>query len=390
MKKAIDLFAGAGGLSTGLELAGFEIIFANELSEVFSASLKYNHPKTKVETGNIQDLCPREIRKSLNLMRGELDLLAGGPPCQGFSVNAPNRSKEDKRNHLFLDYLRFVEEFNPKVVLIENVPGIVSFEKGDTVNSILGSLEKLGYRSEVKILYAPHFGVPQMRWRTIFIANRIGAPASELFPKAKFNVKGRANFSTSLDGRSLLLSEEHFKNAQEGFISVKDAISDLPKIGNKGGSEECFYELSEQSDFQKALRCLSGKLYNHICAGLGKANLERLPHIPQGGSWRDIPFEKLPDGMKRAKRSDHTQRYGRLDWSSIGSTILTKCDPHWGRFIHPEQDRVISVREAARIQSFPDRVRFYGKLPEQYMQVGNAVPPLFAKAIGEQIMKSLN
>ena len=126
-----------------------------------------------------------------------------------------------------------------------------------------------------------------------------------------------------------------------------------------------------------------------MSAGLGKANLDRLPHIPPGGSWRDIPFDLLPTGMKRARRSDHTKRYGRLHPEGIGSTILTKCDPHWGTYIHHEQDRIISVREAARIQSFPDKFRFFGSLTEQYEQVGNAVPPLFAKAIGEAIFPYL-
>jgi len=114
-----------------------------------------------------------------------------------------------------------------------------------------------------------------------------------------------------------------------------------------------------------------------------------LPHIPPGGSWRDIPFELLPAGMQKARRSDHTKRYGRLHLDGIASTILTKCDPHWGTFIHPSQDRIISVREAARLQAFPDRVRFYGSLVDQYKQVGNAVPPLLAKAIGSQVRKCL-
>lgn len=124
---------------------------------------------------------------------------------------------------------------------------------------------------------------------------------------------------------------------------------------------------------------------NHSCNGLGPVNLERLKYIPQGGSWRDIPHDMLPTGLKRARRSDHTKRYGRLSPDALCSTILTKCDPHWGSFFHPTQDRVLSVREAARIQSFPDDYRFLGSLQEQYEQVGNAVPPLMAKAIGEEI-----
>ncbi|HHG3487652.1 TPA: DNA cytosine methyltransferase [Vibrio parahaemolyticus] len=390
MKTAIDLFAGAGGLSTGLEMAGFEVLFANEVSDTFSTSLKYNHPRTIVETADIRDLEPKTVRKLLSLEKGDLDLLAGGPPCQGFSINAPKRSTEDHRNHLFLDYLRFVDEFEPKIVLIENVPGMVSFEKGQTIQSILQSLENLGYKAEVRILYAAHYGVPQMRWRTIFLASKLDVDVQSLFPKPIYNTKGRPNFATSLKGESLLTPQHLFEESQAGHVTIEQAIGDLPPIPNKGGFEVLDYTSPPTSEYQKILRSPEGHTFNHICAGLGRANLERLPHIPQGGSWRDIPFDLLPKGMQRAKRSDHTQRYGRLSNCGIGSTILTKCDPHWGRYIHPEQDRVLSVREAARIQSFPDNCRFFGKLADQYMQVGNAVPPLFAKAIGETVYKVLD
>ncbi|MGE6295681.1 DNA cytosine methyltransferase [Aeromonas media] len=388
--KAIDLFAGAGGLSTGLEMAGFDILFANEISDVFSSSLQLNHPNTKIFTGDIRDLSAKDIRDSLNLSVGELDLIAGGPPCQGFSVNAPVRSKDDHRNHLFLDYLRFVKEFMPKAVLIENVPGMVSFENGNTIKSILSSLKDLGYDCTLRILYAPHFGVPQMRWRTIFIANRLGVEPIKFFPKPKFKCYGRPNFSTKLGSMSLLLDDDFYSDSIEGYISIGEAISDLPPIENKGGEDLMKYALEPISEYQRILRESSHTLYNHMCAGLGAANIARLPYIPQGGSWRDIPHDLLPEGMKKAKRSDHTQRYGRLELNSIGSTILTKCDPHWGRYIHPTQDRIISVREAARIQSFPDRCRFLGNLSEQYKQVGNAVPPLFAKELGMEIYKVLN
>jgi len=390
-RKALDLFAGAGGMSTGLEQAGFEILFANEVSETFSRSLQHNHPDTKVWTEDIQNLSAKDVRQSLALSRGELDLLAGGPPCQGFSVNAPKRCSSDERNHLFLDYLRFVEEFQPKVVVIENVPGMVSFEKGGTIKAILLALENLGYKVSVKILYAPHYGVPQMRWRTIFIANTLGLTPDVFYPTPNHLAVGRANFSTRLGKESLVVDNEEVKlTATLPFVTVADAISDLPVIDNKGGAEELDYLHAPMSEYQKLLRRDADVLWNHQCAGLGKANLDRLPFIPQGGSWRDIPFDLLPAGMKKARRSDHTQRYGRLALDGIGSTILTKCDPHWGRYIHPTQDRVLSVREAARIQSFPDTSRFFGKLADQYMQVGNAVPPLFAKSIGNRIMDILN
>jgi DNA (cytosine-5)-methyltransferase 1 len=137
------------------------------------------------------------------------------------------------------------------------------------------------------------------------------------------------------------------------------------------------------------MRRNSTKLYNHFAGVLSKQNLERLRHIPPGGSWRDIPHELLPKGMKLARRSDHTRRYGRIDPDGLSGTILTKCDPHWGSFFHWSQDRALTVREAARIQSFPDTYRFYGSRVSQYEQVGNAVPPLLAKALADHIKMTI-
>lgn len=385
-RTCLDLFAGAGGLSTGLEMAGYDVLWANEIMPVYSESLQYNHPSTTIETNDIREIDAKVVRKSLGLERQELDLLAGGPPCQGFSINAPIRSAEDERNHLFIEYLRFVEEFMPKVVLIENVPGIVSFSSGDTVQAILTSLEKIGYEADLKILYSAHYGVPQMRWRAIFIGTRFPIDPLVMFPDPTHRAKGRANFRTNYKGQALVYDDAFIaKHSRESHINVTEAISDLPEIPNGGGIEETKYNADPQSHYQHSLRRDSKDLWNHRCAGLGQVNLQRLPHIPPGGSWRDIPFDLLPEGMKRARRSDHTKRYGRLHPDGIASTILTKCDPHWGSYIHPDQDRIISVREAARFQSFPDKVRFFGNLTDQYKQVGNAVAPLFAKAIGERI-----
>jgi DNA (cytosine-5)-methyltransferase 1 len=390
-RTCIDLFAGAGGLSTGLELAGFEVLFANEIVPVYAESLKKNHPKAQVLVEDVRSIAPVEIRKKIRLEVGELDLVAGGPPCQGFSINAPTRSTSDHRNHLFLNYLNFVDEFKPKVVLIENVPGMVSFSNGETIRAILGSLANLGYKASVRVLYAPHYGIPQMRWRTIFLATRLGFDPSLLYPIPSHNTKGRPNFTTKLNGNSLVYSQDYISaTASQPGTTVWDAIGDLPSIENGGGNDEMSYSTEPLNLLQKYLRLGSDRLRNHQCANLGPTNVRRLPYIPPGGSWRDIPHELLPEGMKRARRSDHTKRYGRLDPNGIASTILTKCDPHWGAYIHPMQNRVLSVREAARLQSFPDRVSFMGSLSEQYEQVGNAVPPLFARAIADQISDVLS
>ena len=208
------------------------------------------------------------------------------------------------------------------------------------------------------------------------------------FPSPSHYAIGIANFT---GGKELCFRVEAKASLFGELLNrttVWDAISDLPSLVNGGGEEETEYDSPPKTEYQRMLRN-SKYLYNHKAAALGKINLERIKYIPQGGSWRDIPFDLLPAGLKRARRSDHTKRYGRLDPIGLCSTIMTKCDPHWGSFFHPTQDRILSVREAARIQSFPDKFRFLGSLTEQYEQVGNAVPPLLAKAIGAVIEEQL-
>jgi DNA (cytosine-5)-methyltransferase 1 len=182
-----------------------------------------------------------------------------------------------------------------------------------------------------------------------------------------------------------LLFYQHLKPQN----TVWNALSDLPEINNGETNSPASYAKEPENDYQRYLRKNALKLSAHYCAKLGEVNLNRLKYIPQGGSWRDIPVELLPAGLKRARRSDHTKRYGRLHPDALCSTVLTKCDPHWGSFFHPTQDRIISVRAAARIQSFPDDYVFTGNITQQYEQIGNAVPPLLGKAIGDKIMKML-
>lgn len=380
--KFIDLFAGAGGLSCGLEMAGFQAILANELVEQYAETYKKNNPGVKVVVGDVRQVCELNLKQNLSLQAGELDLLAGGPPCQGFSVNAPIRTLDDERNHLFRDFLRVASVLQPKAILIENVTGIIQLCKGTVVEQIHDVLQSLGYTVEHRILFAGHYGVPQMRFRTIFIGIRQNKKEIE-FPKPTHNAKAIANFAGAKELCFDVLPL--FASTLKKYTTVWDAISDLPPIESGSRNEVLDYAKAPQNEYQTTLRHCSYKVWNHSCASLGKVNLERLKYIPQGGSWRDIPYELLPAGMKRARRSDHTKRYGRLHPDSLCSTVLTKCDPHWGSFFHPEQDRIISVREAARIQSFPDHYKFTGSITQQYEQVGNAVPPLMAKAIGESI-----
>lgn len=272
------------------------------------------------------------------------------------------RGLHDERSSLYQEYLRIVSGLRPNWIVLENVTGMTSAGGGAAVKAILDGLEDMGYSVEARILRAEEYGVPQERRRIVFIGNRIGLPIE---------------FPSPTHGPGLL-----------PFTTVEDAISDLPRLMNGGGDDGIATFASEaRSAFQSELRGGSNGVRNHAAAKLASVNLERLKHIPQGGSWRDIPVDLLPAGMKRAKRSDHTKRYGRLSWNGMASTILTKCDPHWGAYFHPDQNRTVTVREAARLQSFPDFFQFKGSRTEQYVQVGNAVPPLLGRAIAQQILE---
>jgi len=385
---AIDLFSGAGGLSEGLREAGFQSLYANEIMPTYARTFAINHPGSIVDSRDIRQVDAAAVRSRLGLKRGELDLVAGGPPCQGFSINAPKRSTDDQRNHLFREYLRFVEEFNPRAVLIENVPGLVSFSNGSTLEAIIHSLRELGYSADVQILYAPHYGVPQTRWRTVVIGLRDGGEPLDAFPRAQRTAPMRVNFTSRFGGRPIVALPRTVELPPH--TTVGDAIGDLPALVNgELGDSLKPYPTGPQNLYQQALRAGSLGVANHEAPALSAQNMERLRHIPPGGNWTDIPHELLPKGMKAARRSDHTKRYGRVSSDGLASTILTKCDPHWGAYFHYSQDRAFTVREAARIQSFPDTFEFTGSRGEQYAQVGNAVPPLLAAAVGQSISEAL-
>ena len=381
---SLDLFAGAGGLSEGLREAGFRSLYANEISPRYAQTYAANHPDTHVDSRDIRDVDAQKVRCLLGLKKGELDLIAGGPPCQGFSINAPKRSTDDTRNHLFREYLRFVSEFQPRAVMIENVPGMVSFEGGATLDAILDSLKQLGYDADVRILYAPHYGIPQTRWRTIILGGRDGLAPSLLFPEPLHQAPVRINFTSQFGGKNLVSLPRSLE--LPSHVTVRDAIGDLPELLNgEIGEPVKSYRKPATNPYQQLMRIGMTGVTCHEAPRLSKLNLDRMSHIPPGGNWTDIPEELLPSGMRMARRSDHTKRYGRVDPNGLASTILTKCDPHWGAYFHYEQERAFTVREAARLQSFPDAYVFCGSRVEQYEQVGNAVPPLLGAAVGRAI-----
>lgn len=356
----IDLFCGAGGLSEGFRQAGFHVLAGQDCDAQAGATFAKTHPEATFISGSIQDVTPRQLLKAAGMKRGEIDVVVGGPPCQGYSVYNHQRGDLDPRAGLFREYLRIVEGIEPRWLVMENVTGITSIAGGKIVDEIFQGMESLGYRVKIEVLKAEEFGVPQERRRVFFIATRTDAPI--LFPERTH-------------GPGLL-----------PFVTVWDAISDLPALANGDTPEPRYYANLPQNSYQALLRGDCTLVQNHTAPRLSRINEERMQYIPPGGSWRDIPRDLLPPGMLKAKRSDHTKRYGRPRKTDLACTILTKCDVHWGAYIHPTQDRALTVREAARLQSFPDFFTFRGSRTDQYVQVGNAVPPLLGKKVAESLV----
>lgn len=380
----LDLFCGAGGITEGFRQAGYACLYGNDLMTEAVETFQNNHPEAWSDNRNIEDVNPTAVRAKLGIAKGSLDVLVGGPPCQGFSINAPERFLSDPRNRLFKDYVRFVEEFEPKSFLFENVPGLLSLGDGEVFRRILKEFEGLGYKVTVKILFAAHYGVPQERWRLILLGSRFGEISP---PEPTHYVVGRANFRGGRTMTFRLTPEDQQRLLPA--VTVADAISDLPVLEMGEGADTIGYTKQARSRYALALCNPDGVTYNHFAAKLSRQNIERMKHIKPGGSWRDIPDELLPKGMQRARKSDHTKRYGRLRHDGLAGTVMTKCDPHWGAVFLPDQDRSLTVREAARFQSFPDGYRFLGSRVSQYEQVGNAVPVLMARAIAERIRDHL-
>jgi DNA (cytosine-5)-methyltransferase 1 len=382
---SIDLFCGAGGITEGLRRAGFQCLYANDINQWAIETFRANHPTTLADVSAIEGIDVRKLRKELGVAKGDLDVLVGGPPCQGFSINAPERFLEDQRNSLFRHYVRFLDEFQPKTLLFENVPGMLSLGNGIIFERITAALRDHGYALSFKIMFAAHYGIPQERWRMIILGSRDDVPPEH--PTPTHCAHARANFrgGRTLTFRLLPLEERLLLPA----VTVGDALDDLPRLRMGEGGEIVPYDRPARSVYSRMMRSGEPVTYNHFAGILAPQNVERMKYVKPGGSWRDIPWELLPKGMQRARKSDHTKRYGRLQKDGLAGTVLTKCDPHWGAVFLPDQDRALTVREAARIQSFPDSYKFLGPRVAQYEQVGNAVPVLMAEAIAREIRGAL-
>lgn len=377
---AIDLFAGAGGISLGLVNAGFDVIFASDISEQCAQTYNRNFPGIEFHLGDIRDLQGRALLHRFSLAKGDLDLLIGGPPCQGFSILG-RRNLRDPRNDLFREFMRIAGELQPKIAVIENVPGLATLHSGVLLRQIGDFFRELGYGVECAELLAAQYGVPQMRWRMFFVATRFDlGEAVHCFPVP---THGRAGIGDLVPNRTVTAGES------EGFLTVWDAIGDLPPVSS--GEVATHYDHPPMTAFQEAMRMHAGPvLHNHYAPRLSEMNLRRIHLLRPGDDWRNLPQDLLPKGMQRALRKDHTRRFRRMTWDGTARSIITRFrDPKSGEYIHPDQPRTISIREGARIQSFPDWFVFKGPYTDQYDQVGNAVPPLLAKAVGVQIRHAL-
>jgi len=353
----VDLFAGCGGLSYGLEMAGFNILLGTDSWQDCLNTFQHNHKNSRVLCGDIRKLESGEIAKSAGKPRPTL--VVGGPPCQGFSLSGP-REFYDERNRLYLEFLRVVRDLRPRGFVIENVPGLAGLFGGRVKERIMDEFSKLGYKVNAKILNASDYGVPQDRKRIIFVGLRNTVFE---FPEQTY-LNGSENGSAPANGQRKL--------------TVRTAIGDLPLLNGNKGAEKMPYKLRPKNEYQAAMRKGSRAIFNHVASNHTNLTADIIALVPEGGNYRDLPRHL------RNTRNFHIA-WTRLHREKPSPTIDTGHRHHF----HPTENRVPTVRESARIQSFPDKFRFLGTKTSQYKQVGNAVPPLLAYAIGKKILKYL-
>jgi DNA (cytosine-5)-methyltransferase 1 len=394
----IDLFCGSGGLARGFHSTNIKTVFANDFDKEISNSYKTNFPNTPFIEGDISSLNYNEISNNHNIQPEKIDVIIGGPPCQGYSMANRKRIEEDERNLLFLEFIRCVLYFKPKCFLIENVVGM----KGESINhknkntSVLSAINdyfdninEVKYKIGFRTFKSEEYGVPQFRRRIILIGTRIDSKKSDLelgiignLLKSHKSIEGVRKEKQRQNQISLLDSITNpTSSIVKEPITIWDAISDLPDIESGDGSKKMEYASTPQNNYQELMREKSNIVFNHISTPHSEETLKRIKLIKQGEN-----FESLPKELKT--KSVHSGAYGRLEANSLSPTITTRFDtPSTGRVIHPFKNRTITVREAARIQSFPDHHQFTGTRTSQGKQIGNAVPPLVGKKIAEMFIK---
>lgn len=347
--RVLDLFCGCGGISEGFSLAGYEIIGGIDFNEDATKTFKHNFPSAEVLNIDISSISNEDIKKTFKNVK----VIVGGPPCQGFSsANRWQKEREDPRNKLFFQYLRFVEVLQPKVVLIENVRGLLTRDNGYAKERIETLLSEMGYTVQMRVLCASDFGVPQNRNRAIIVG-----------------IRGDKVFS--FDGIKTLPK-----------TTVDDAIGEIYAFEKMAPGQMVFQE-EPSTDYRKYLRRPDNRLPDHEVVYPAEIVQKRISYVPQGGNWRDVP-EHL---WKTNRTNRHSSAYKRLKQDDQSCTIDTG-NAH-SNYFHPLFNRIPSIRESARLQSFPDSFEFIGTRGSKYKQVGNAVPPLLAKAIALEIKKYL-
>lgn len=337
----IDLFSGCGGLSLGFEMAGFESLIAIDHWQDALKTYAYNRPGAKTLCADLLALTPQEVEEAIQT--NNVDVIIGGPPCQGFSV-AGKRIIEDERNQLYKRFVAMVAHFQPKAFVMENVPNILSMGEGVIKKAILDDFEALGYNVQCKVLTASNYGVPQNRRRAVFVGLKNG--------EFDFN-----------------LPEVEHK------VTTGEALSDLPECSMTDGDK---YMVEPQNDYQKFIRANSSGVFNHETTEHNQKTKDIINLVPDGGNYKDLP-ESL-QGIRKVHIA-----WTRLNSKAPSITIDTGHRHHF----HYKWNRVPTVRESARIQSFPDTFVFTCSKTSQYKQVGNAVPPLMANAIAKHLKETL-
>ena len=354
----IDLFCGCGGFSKGFFEAGFNICYGIDNWKDAIVTYKHNFPATVISNEDITCICGNDILNAINMKKEDIDVIIGGPPCQGFSVSG-KRMVDDPRNILYKSFVEIVGDIGPKIFVMENVPGMVRLFNGKVKDEIIKDFTEIGYNVEMKLLSSDNFGVPQQRKRVFFV----GINTSKMHKTKKF----------------LFPPSKNDENSLNPYVTCKDAISDLDFIPDDKVIGECIeYKIKPQSEYQNLMRKKSSKVLNHSIT-LHKAKTKNIiSMVPDGGNYKNLPPE-LWDIRKV------NIAWTRMDSQKPCFTIDTGHNHHF----HYKENRVPTVRESARIQSFPDDFEFIGMKTSQLRQVGNAVPPLLAQAIAEQVMKTL-
>jgi DNA (cytosine-5)-methyltransferase 1 len=363
--KVIDLFSGVGGLSYGFaHNDSFEIVAANEILPNMAKAYSLNHPTTKVYTEDIKDFNAKKVEKDLGIQSSEIDIIIGGPPCQAYST-VGKRLIDDPRGKLFQEYYRVLKEFNPQLFLFENVKGLLSMQDGELLKTIISLFESLGYTVKYKLLNAADFGAPQIRERVVIIGSKL---------KTEFEYP-KPTYSQSGGGNTL------FKNSLKPYVTLEEAISDLPFI--KTNEESFEYASEPQNDFQKLMRKNAPpKLMDHSSPKNNDKLVKMMELLPDGGTPEDLPESLRPtSGFKNT--------YCRLWWKRPSTTITRNLStPSSSRCIHPRTPRPLTTREGARIQCFPDDYQFYGSRSDRNLQIGNAVPTFLSNALSRAILEN--